>query len=252
MFAYCRAEDGRYWIDLPGLATFRFDGHSDRVVAAPHPGIPLDEVPEAYWHSALPLVLQARGNEVLHASGVLMPRGAVVLCGASKTGKSTIAYGLYRRGHGLWADDAVALDISGSAISALPLPFDVRLRPASAALFGFGERAARLAGQTASNAREGRAPAPLAAVCVLDRSSGAAGRRRDSHRSEPPPAFSAVLSHAYCFTLQHQARKRLMLDRYLSLVARIPVFELRVPDGLEGLPDILDTIEQAFSFAWPR
>ncbi len=37
-----------------------------------------------------------------------------------------------------------------------------------------------------------------------------------------------------------------MLDRYLSLVARVPVVALAVPDGLEGLPAILDALERAF------
>ena len=147
-------------MDLPGLATFCFDERSDHVVAAPHPGIAADAVAELYWHSALPLVVQARGGEVLHASGVLMPRGVVALCGASMSGKSTIAYGLHRRGYRLWADDAVALEVTESAITALPLPFDVRLRPATAALFGLGERAARLAGPGDSSER-GRTPAPL-------------------------------------------------------------------------------------------
>ena len=76
-----RTSGERYWMDLPGLATFCFDERSDHVVAAPQPGIAADAVAELYWHAALPLVVQARGGEVLHASGVLMPRGVVAFCG---------------------------------------------------------------------------------------------------------------------------------------------------------------------------
>ena len=183
---------------------------------------------ELYWHAALPLVVQARGGEVLHASGVLMPRGVVVLCGASKSGKSTIAYGLHRRGHRLWADDAVALEVTESAITAWPLPFDVRLRPATAALFGLGERAARLAGADDSSG-DGRAPAPLEAVCVLGRRRGADGRRCLRHSASV--AYPALLANAYCFSLEDPPRKRLMLERYLSLVARVPVMALRPRTG---------------------
>jgi hypothetical protein len=241
--AYARASGERYWMDLPGLATFSFDGWSDHVVAAPHPGIAADAVAELYWHAALPLVVQARGGEVLHASGVLMPRGVVALCGASKSGKSTIAYGLHRRGHPLWADDAVAIEVTEPAITALPLPFDVRLRPATAALFGLGERAARLAGRHSSEPM-GRAPAPLEAVCVLDRRRGAPGALLAPLRASE--AYPALLANAHCFSLEDQARKRLMLDRYLSLVARVPVMALAVPDGLEDLPAVLDALERAF------
>lgn len=239
--AYARASGERYWVDLPGLATFCFDERSDHVVAAPHPGIGADAVAELYWHSALPLVVQARGGEVLHASGVLMPRGVVALCGASKSGKSTIAYGLHRRGYRLWADDAVAVDVTEPAIMAVPLPFDVRLRPATAALFGLGEGAARLAGPGDSSEPAGRAPAPLEAVCVLGR--GEPGSLASLRASE---AYPALLANAHCFSLEDPARKRLMLDRYLSLVARVPVMALAVPDGLEGLPAMLDALERAF------
>jgi hypothetical protein len=240
--AHARASGERYWMDLPGLATFCFDERSDHVVAAPHPGIAADAVAELYWHSALPLVVQARGGEVLHASGVLMPRGVVALCGASKSGKSTIAYGLHRRGYRLWADDAVALEVTESAIMALPLPFDVRLRSATAALFGLGEGAARLAGPGDSSEPIGRAPAPLEAVCVLGR--GAPGSLLAPLKASE--AYPALLANAHCFSLEDPARKRLMLDRYLSLVARVPVIALAVPDGLEGLPAMLDALERAF------
>jgi len=241
VFAYARASGERFWMDLPGVATFCFDERSDHVVAAPHPGIGADAVAELYWHSALPLVVQARGGEVLHASGVLMPRGVVALCGASKSGKSTIAYGLHRRGYRLWADDAVAVGVTEPAIMAVPLPFDVRLRPATAALFGLGEGAARLAGPGDSSEPAGRAPAPLEAVCVLGR--GEPGSLAPLRASE---AYPALLANAHCFSLEDPARKRLMLDRYLSLVARVPVMALAVPDGLEGLPAMLDALERAF------
>ena len=127
----------------------------------------------------------------------------------------------------------------------MPLPFDVRLRPATAALFGLGERSARLAAPDDSSEPVGRAPAPLEAVCVLDRRCGAptSAMLAPLKASE---AYPALLSNAHCFSLEDPARKRLMLDRYLSLVARVPVVALAVPDGLEGLAAILDALECAF------
>src|SRR5262245_38103593 len=234
--------DERYWMDLPGLATFSFDERSDRVVAAPYPGIARDTVAELYWHSALPLVVQARGGEVLHASAVVMPHGVVAFCGASKSGKSTIAYGLHQRGYSLWADDAVALEVTEPAITTFALPFDVRLRAASAALFGLGERTARLA---SPGDWSGSTPAPLQAVCVLHRTDSATGDRTLAPL-KASSAYPALLANAYCFSLEDIARKRLMLDRYLSLVARVRVLALAVPDGLQGLPATLDALERAF------
>jgi hypothetical protein len=247
VFAYCRSRDGRHWIELPGLATFYFGGDG-RVAAIPRPGVAAQSVVHAYTHSALPLVLQALGKEVLHASAVVIDRGVVALCGHSGSGKSTIAYGLYRRRHQIWADDAVLLEVSGPTITTMPLPFDVSLRPAAAALFGLGACAARVPGRHDSGADEEGPAAPLAAICVLDRGNGASG----GAACRPLPAaqaYPALLAHAFCFSLEHRARKRLMLERYLSLVARVPVFALAYPDGLDGLPSVLDTVERALGCA---
>ena len=88
----------------------------------------------------------------------------------------------------------------------------------------------------------------VAAICVLDRGNGASG----GAACRPLPAaqaYPALLAHAYCFSLENRARKRLMLERYLSLVARVPVFALAYPDGLDGLPSVLDTVERALGCA---
>ncbi len=242
VFARCQSRGGHHWLDLPGLAAFRFGDGGHCVSATPRPGVDPASVADAYRHSALPLVLQALGREVLHASAVVARRRVVVaLCGASGSGKSTIAYGLHRRGLAQWADDAVALDISDAAVEAVPLPFDVRLRPGPAALFGLGSRTARL------DRDSGEAPLPLAAACVLDRTS-----RPGITRLRPAAAFPAVLAHAFCFRLGDAARKRVMLSRYLSLIARVPVWAIGFDDGLEGLATVLDLVERVVGEADAR
>src|SRR5262249_58014027 len=106
------------------------------VRAAPHAGVGAASVAEAYRWPALPFVLHALGREVLHASAVVTDRGVVAFCGASGCGKSTTAYALARAGFPHWADDLVVLDIGDDHVVALPSPFQVRLRPRAAALFG--------------------------------------------------------------------------------------------------------------------
>jgi hypothetical protein len=210
------------------------------VIAVPGPGIGPEAVGDAFRRAALPLVLHAQGWEVLHGSAVLMPGGVVALCGASGSGKSTIAYGLNRRGWSLWADDTLALDVSRRGIRALPVPFDIRLRPPASAHFGLGGGRARLAGGPAAPAS-----APLEAVCVLAREAEPSRGER-LVRLGVAEACPAILPHAYCFSLTDRARKRVMLERYLRLLAQVPVFRLRVPAGLGRLPDVLAAIEEAF------
>ena len=54
----------------------------------------------AYHNVALPLVAQvALQQQVLHASAIVTPSSAVVaFYGSSHAGKTTLAYGLFRRG----------------------------------------------------------------------------------------------------------------------------------------------------------
>jgi hypothetical protein len=240
VLARCRVEADGYRIDLPGVATFRLDPAGDRVVAIPHPGLDEAAVARAYWRRALPLVLHARGREVLHASAVRMAHGVVALCGVSGSGKSTIAYALHRRGWDLWADDALPIDVTPSGVDALSVPFEVRLRRRAAARFGLLDGAGSLAG-----GHRDAAPAALRAVCILARDPVPPGAGR-LVRLGGRAAYPAILPHAYCFSLKDRARKRSMVERYLLLLARVPVFRLHVPPDLDGLPAVVTAVETTF------
>jgi hypothetical protein len=153
----------------------------------------------------------------------------VALCARSGTGKSTLAYGLSRRaGYELYADDAVAFDASGPEVTAVPLPFTLHLRPASAEHFG----------AVAARGPAGGERAPLAAVVVMARGAELAARRLTAAE-----AFTAALQHAYCFDLEARPRRRETAERYLELTARVPVHELTFPAGFERLPELLDLLE---------
>ena len=58
------------------------------------------------------MALHAHGDEAIHASAVLLGDAVVAFCGRSQTGKSTVAYGLHRRGCRVWADDTLVFDAS--------------------------------------------------------------------------------------------------------------------------------------------
>jgi hypothetical protein len=241
VFSYCFNRQDLYWICLPGLASFCFDSQAEEVKAIPHPPAPPELVQETYYRSVLPIVLQRVGKgEVLHASGVLMPHGVIAVCGRSGTGKSTTAYGLRQRGHLLWADDAVAFEASSVEVMTLQLPFDIQLRPASLAYFRRGEVAQFT--HTSSTTRAMKETEPLTALFLLKRDASSPGI--ETHRLSSAQAFAPLLSHAYCFSLHDIERKRRMMERYLDLTARIPIFEIRFSPGLEKLPAILDQIEQ--------
>lgn len=223
-----RIEDS-FWMRLPGVGAFVF-GPGEPVLAYAEAGAGTALVEDGFRRTVLPMAVQVLGGEVLHASGVLGSQGAVALCAVSGTGKSTLAYGLGRRGHPLWADDAVAFELEGDAARTTALPFRLQLREPSAAFFG-DDTDPEVAKVT---------EAPLAAICVVERPEAGETALVSLTSAE---AFPSVFAHAYCFSLEDPVRKRRMLDTYLRLIEVVPVFRLRVAQGLERLVGALDLLE---------
>lgn len=229
-----------HWMQIPRIASYLFEVDDSEVLAYPQLAVPDEAVLDGFRRVVLPMALQARGQEVMHASAVLGPDGVVALCAVSETGKSTLAFGLSRRGYELWADDAVAFEVEADSVEASPLPFALRLRPASATYFGVTGEAITV---------EEPSPAPLAAVCVLERVKAEEG---GVERMTSATAFRSLLTHAYCFDPDEPDRKRHMVEAYLGLTQRVPVFHIGVTAGLERLPDLLDTIELSTFGVHPR
>jgi len=241
--AYAEILGDKYWMHLPGLASFSFSPCGSEVAAAVPGSVREDLVVDAYRRKVLPMALQVCGREVLHSSAIRSTAGVTALCGVSEVGKSTIAYGLSRRGYSLWADDTVAFEISESGGSSILLPFNVRLRPASAAHFDVDESRPS-DGLNHYDFPIGRETAPLTMVCIL--------RRADCTQSPVAvkrlslaEAFSSALDHACCFVPQSDERKRRMIHNYLDLAAQTPFFDICFQPGLENVPAVLDAIEQA-------
>jgi hypothetical protein len=238
--ARCHSANGRHSVDIPAVARFTFGERGAAVQAHVCPGAAAAEVAEAYRRFVLPFALRAMGHEVLHASAVSAPAGVVALCAASGTGKSTLAYGLSRRGLPLWSDDLVAWSARDGCALAEPLAFELRLRAASSSYFGLAHTPVYLPSPVGARAR------PLAAVCVLvRRAADAPGPVIECVRLTPPRAFAALLPHAYCFDPADRAGRQRLVQGYLALVGGVPAWEVRFREGWENLEEVLDCLAQA-------
>jgi len=224
----------RHWVHVPRLGAFSFARDDDHITAMPAPDADPDLIEDAYRRMIMPLALQARGQEVLHASAVRTDAGVIALCAVSGTGKSTIACALSRRGHLLWADDAVCFAPKDAAVEAQPLPFTLRLRPASAALFDDEPATGELRSPTERER--------LAGVFVLARAETGGPR---IERLTAADAFREVLTHGYCFSMHDRTRNEAMVRNYLELVDRVPTYRVTFSEGLDRLDATLDVIEGA-------
>lgn len=223
-----------HWVHVPGRGAFSFPRRAGDVTAVPEPGVHAELVEDTFRRIIMPLAMQAQGHEVLHASAVRASDGVVALCAVAGTGKSTLACALSQRGHRLWADDAVCVELGAGGVHVRPLPFTLRLRPASAAFFGGAPRqgAVRSPAETAS----------LARIFVLERSDDGDA---EIERLPAAAAFREVLTHGYCFDIHDRVRSAAMVQHYLELVDRVPVYRVRFAGGFDRLEETLDVIESA-------
>lgn len=244
--AYGTIVGDRCWLHLPGVGAFEFGATDPAVRAFPVRHATPDLVQDAFRRTVVPFALQTRGIQVLHASAVRTPSGVIALCGVKETGKSTLAFALARGGYDLWADDAVAFDPATSPMETLPLPFRIRLRPASASYFATAGPGLPTRGEPLASSGHDDAPLPLRAVFVLDRAPNPAGAASISvERVRGTDAFTSVLAHAYCFSLRDPVSKQRVIADYLKLVAQVPILRTRFGTGLDLVPQIVSEIETA-------
>ena len=213
------------WITIPGLASFRFAAKG-AVKAGPDGGDDAS-IRDAWLRSVMPLVIQARGTQVLHASAVASDGRVMALCGTSTAGKSTLAAGLMQRGYELVADDALPFDVSNGAALAFPVPFRLRLRPGA-----LDSISAEVATPSAGNSFA------LGVLMILRPD----GETNPPRLLKPAAAVGALMPHAYCFSLDEG--KEELVRAYGDLASAVPVYELRYEQQPGALDSILDTLEE--------
>jgi hypothetical protein len=241
--AYGWKEDAWFAMYWPGLCTYRFAANVPHITAFPERGAAPAVVYDIYRRSVLPMAMQALDREALHASAIQVDGRVIAFAAVSQTGKSTVAYGLSRRGYEQWADDGVVFELVGGQAMAVPLPFDVRLRPESSRMFGLdGSRFQQFSSMDADRCAE-RNPTALGAVCVLSRSAqSSTGSPVAIERLAPAQAFAAVLAHAHEFDPSNLDRRSRMLRTYLELLDAVPVYQVRFRPGAEYFPHVLDAL----------
>jgi hypothetical protein len=237
VFARAFSADDHYRIDWPGLGTFAFRPGSRDVLVWPEPDAPHEEISNTFYRLLQPVILQALGQQALHAAAVAGPSGTIAVCGNKGSGKSTLGFAMRQAGYRQLADDAVVLQLEQDRVSVYPLPFAPRLRPASRLHFGYSEQI----------------PAPPVDLRPADLALSAMFLLRQDDQIERPQltvlpqaqAFSAVLAHAHCYDVQDPTHTRHLVESYLAVVSLVPVFALQYRPDLQRLPQLIQIIQDA-------
>jgi hypothetical protein len=104
----------RFLLAVPGVARFLLE-EGRAIVFEPAPGVVVSDIAIFVLGTVFGILLHQRGQIVLHASAVRVNGKAVLFCGGSGTGKSTLAAALAQRGFPLVTDDFSAVTLTAAA-----------------------------------------------------------------------------------------------------------------------------------------
>ena len=110
---------GRLLLRIPGVARFLIDG-AQAVLVAPAPGAAARDAEPFLLGTVFGLLMQLRGEVVLHAGAVRLGDAAVLLMGPSGAGKSTLLAALAERGLPVLGDNLCRISVEGGIPVAHP------------------------------------------------------------------------------------------------------------------------------------
>ena len=104
-----------FLLRIPGVARFLLRAGRE-MTFEPQDGTPASEIAIFISGTVFGILLHQRGQMVLHASAIRVTDKAVLFCGASGSGKSTIAAALGQRGYSMLSDDVCAITIGAGQV----------------------------------------------------------------------------------------------------------------------------------------
>lgn len=237
---------GRFELEVPNTARY-LASHGSEVVIELQPEANPDEVRTYLLGSVAGAVLQQREMFVLHAGGFVHEGRAILVCGRSGAGKSTVLQGLARRGYATMSDDLVPIGLNeaGTCIASPGYPF-TRLCQDAAAHHGVGPDSPHFLIKSARKLifaieHFDATPRPVARVICLK------SHNRDTvevQAVDPIKACSLLSRFSYRTKfLQGMNLLAPHFEQTIRIATQAPVSLVRRLPTLAGLDPLLDKIE---------
>ncbi len=220
-YASYELEDGCCLLRLPPSGSFLVDPKRGRVMVDCQGG-DNELLEHRIASSALCVLLALRGDLVLHASAVEVDGRAVLFCGPTQRGKSTLARALGEAGYRLLGEDGIALGLRGDEPIAFPGARGVRSR-------GRDERGRNRTDLIDDPGGGAPPPCPVAAVVLLEER----GERLTVDRLEPARALAMLTPN-----LVHSGSRSAIGDAFAklaTLLGSVPAFAASLPDDIDLL-----------------
>ncbi len=247
----CGKIPGGYVLSFAAIADFVIDNSGSQVVCCNSSGdVSLETIRHLLVDQVLPLVVNLRGGEALHATAVATRSGVCAFTGPAGSGKSTLAASFVLSGYPLVCDDCLALS-EGAAISALPGYPGLRLWDDSIRALGASSRNLKQVAHYTTKSRWQNSRRAdfcsttrrLARIYLLKRARSSKHSARVLIEDVAPgEALMGLVKTAYRLDITDRA----MLTRqfqFLSRIAeRVPVKRLIVPNEFSALSGVREAV----------
>ncbi len=248
----CAKTDSGYLLRFNELADFSIDQKGNEILCMPKSGIPEDTIQHLILDQVIPLVINLRGGEALHASAILTPHGVVAFAGPAGSGKSTITGSLVKMGYPFVSDDCLTLQEEGLNIYAIPAYPGLRMwKDTKAHLFGENGNKKSVAHYTSKlrvdieERSESYSPEPEPFVRLYDIINSP---ERDEisditiERLSPRESFMALVRGAFRLDITDQEMLVRQFHFLKRLAARVAVCRLSFPRNFNLLPAVRGAI----------
>lgn len=242
---------GGYVLSFADIADFVIDSSGSQIACCnTRTDVSLETIRHLLIDQVLPLVVNLRGHDALHATAVATRRGVCAFTGPAGSGKSTLAASFVRSGYPLVCDDCLALS-GDRAIMTLPGYPGLRLWDDSIRALGArSENLKPVAHYTTKsrwqNSRRSdfcSTTGRLARIYLL-------ARARPSKRSarvliqelNQAEALMVLVKAAYRLDITDSAMLRRQFQFLSSVAERVPVKRLVVPNDFSALSEVKEAV----------
>jgi hypothetical protein len=229
---------------------FVIAGSASRVWGRCPPDFGMDYLATYLRGPVMGFVLRSRGVTALHASALSICEVAIVLCGESQSGKSTLAAALALKGKAVLCEDVTAMSVSGDVFRVQPGYAQVGLWPdAVERLLGTPDALPRLTaswekcylpldGEKATFESVNR---PVSVIYLLAPRTSAEDAPRIEQIS-PRDALLGLVQNTYMNWLLNRKQRAVEFDLLSRLVTRIPVKRIVPHTNPARIPALCDLI----------
>ena len=246
-------ENGRgYLLRFNELADFTIDRIGSEIDCMPRPGIPEDTIQHLLLDQVIPLVINLRGGEALHASAILASYGVVAFAGPAGSGKSTITASLMKMGYPFVSDDCLTLRERDQTILAIPAYPGLRLwDDAQEHLFGEKGYKKSVAHYTRKlrvdieERPESYSPEPKPFVRLYDIVNSSETDETSNimiEKLSPRDSFMALVRCAFRLDITDQQMLSRQFQFLKGVTSKISVRRLSFPRNFRILPDVQKAI----------